>query len=192
METDVEEGLVNGLAGRLRQVEGVKEVHLDVGEGGIDAIRVRLAPETDEAEVLDEIHRLLAAYGLRTRKVPVAVQRGARDPLPAVETGHLTVEAVPIEGELEVRLRGEGRAVIRRGSPTPEGAVGAMASAVAGWQGRDEPAVGGVSIRRIGDHRVVTVVLEHRDQPRAGASIVDGALEKALHHAVVAAFPPAS
>lgn len=192
MEADVEEGLVNGLAGRLRQVEGVIEVHLDVGEGGIDAIRVSLAPETDEADVLDQIHRLLAAYGLRTRKVPVAVQRESRTAPVAIDGSQPTIETVPIEGELEVRLRGEGRAVIRRGRPTPEGAVGAMASAVAGWQGREEPVVGGVAIRRIGGHRVVTVVLEHRGRPQAGASIVDGDLETALHQAVVAAFPPAS
>lgn len=188
MAPNLEEGLVNGLAGRLRQVDGVEDVELDVGEGGIDGIRVRLEEGTDEMGVLDQIHKLLAAYGLRTRRLPVAVSRGPA-PRGFARPG-LAIEAVPVDGELEVRLRGEGRAVIRRGDPTPEGAVGAMAAAVAGWQGRSEPRVGGVAIRRIGGHRVLTVVLDHAGEPRAGAAVVGPGFERALHDAVAAAFPP--
>jgi hypothetical protein len=189
----VPEGAVNGLAERLRSVDGVEEVRLAVTDGGIEAIHIRLTERTNEGFVLDEIRRLLAAYGLRSRRPQLALTQVAQPP--GGDTGEPApgpseVRVTPVGEGLEVRLAGTGRAVIRRAEATRRGAVDAMAEAVAAWWGRHPPEVAGVALDRVGSYRVVTVVLVHPDGPAcAGAAVVESDLDAALHRAVTAAFP---
>ncbi len=57
-----------GLEDRLRTVEGVASIRVELGEEGVDAIKVEVLPGADEAGVLEEIRQVLVAYGLRSRK----------------------------------------------------------------------------------------------------------------------------
>lgn len=57
-----------GLEDRLRTVEGVASIRVELGEEGVDAIKVEVLPDADEAGVLEEIRQVLVAYGLRSRK----------------------------------------------------------------------------------------------------------------------------
>ena len=57
-----------GLEDRLRTVEGVASIRVELGEEGVDAIKVEVHPGADEAGVLEEIRQVLVAYGLRSRK----------------------------------------------------------------------------------------------------------------------------
>jgi hypothetical protein len=59
---------VIGLEDRLRTVEGVASIRVELGEEGVDAIKVEVHPGADEAGVLEEIRQVLVAYGLRSRK----------------------------------------------------------------------------------------------------------------------------
>jgi hypothetical protein len=59
---------VIGLEDRLRTVEGVASIRVELGEEGVDAIKVEVLPDADEAGVLEEIRQVLVAYGLRSRK----------------------------------------------------------------------------------------------------------------------------
>jgi hypothetical protein len=184
---------MNGLAERLRSVDGVEEVRLEVTDGGIEAIHVRLTERTNEGFVLDEIRRLLAAYGLRSRRPQLALTRVAPPPVGGTgesAPGPSEVLVSPVGEGLEVRLAGVGRAVIRRAEATRLGAAAAMAEAVAAWWGRPPPEVAGIALDRVGSHRVVTVILVHPDGPPcAGAAVVESDLDAALHRAVTAAFP---
>jgi hypothetical protein len=60
--------LVIGLEDRLRTVEGVASIRVELGDEGVDAIKVEVLPGADEAGVLEEIRQVLVAYGLRSRK----------------------------------------------------------------------------------------------------------------------------
>ncbi|MFO7549440.1 MAG: hypothetical protein R6X29_11320 [Acidimicrobiia bacterium] len=193
MASQGSEGEVNGLAERLRSVDGVEEVRLEVTDGGIEAIHVRLTERTNEGFVLDEIRRLLAAYGLRSRRPQLALTQIAppsgEEPVESAP-GPVEVRVTPVGEGLEVRLAGAGRAVIRRAEATRRGAAAAMAEAVAAWWGSAAPEVGGIELDRVGGYRVVTVVLLHPAGPAcAGAAIVESDLHHALHRAVTAAFP---
>jgi hypothetical protein len=69
MASASEEGaLVIGLEDRLRTVDGVASIRVELGEEGVDAIKVEVLPGADEAGVLEEIRQILVAYGLRSRK----------------------------------------------------------------------------------------------------------------------------
>lgn len=57
-----------GLEDRLRMVDGVASIRVELGDDGVDAIKVEVIPEADEAGVLEEIRQILVAYGLRSRK----------------------------------------------------------------------------------------------------------------------------
>ena len=57
-----------GLEDRLRTVEGVASIRVELGEAGVDAIKVEVQPDADEAGVLEEIRQVLVAYGLRSRR----------------------------------------------------------------------------------------------------------------------------
>jgi hypothetical protein len=59
---------VIGLEDRLRTVDGVASIRVELGEEGVDAIKVEVVPGADEAGVLEEIRQILVAYGLRSRK----------------------------------------------------------------------------------------------------------------------------
>jgi hypothetical protein len=57
-----------GLEDRLRTVEGVASIRVELGEEGVDAIKVEVVPGADEAGVLEEIRKVLVSYGLRSRR----------------------------------------------------------------------------------------------------------------------------
>ena len=59
---------VIGLEDRLRTVDGVASIRVELGDEGVDAIKVEVTPGADEAGVLEEIRQVLVAYGLRSRR----------------------------------------------------------------------------------------------------------------------------
>lgn len=69
MASQTKEGApVIGLEDRLRTVDGVASIRVELGDEGVDAIKVEVVPGADEAGVLEEIRQVLVAYGLRSRR----------------------------------------------------------------------------------------------------------------------------
>ena len=56
---------MTGLEQRLRDVEGVSDIVIELSDDGLEGIRVRMHEGTDESGVLEEIRRILVAYGLK-------------------------------------------------------------------------------------------------------------------------------
>ncbi|MDH4307825.1 MAG: hypothetical protein OEX04_10120 [Acidimicrobiia bacterium] len=57
-----------GLEDRLRSVDGVASIRVELSDDGVDAIKVEVTPGADEAGVLEEIRQVLVTYGLRSRR----------------------------------------------------------------------------------------------------------------------------
>ena len=73
---------VIGLEDRLRTVDGVASIRVELGDEGVDAIQVEVQPDADEAGVLEEIRQVLVAYGLRSRRP--GWKLGSRKSSPAI------------------------------------------------------------------------------------------------------------
>lgn len=68
---------MNGLKSRLESVPGVESIELELGDGGLEGITVRLSENADELAVLEGVRRLLVAYGTRSPRVLATAGVGA-------------------------------------------------------------------------------------------------------------------
>jgi hypothetical protein len=172
------------LEDRLREVEGVADLMVDLEHEGV---RISLQDGVDEQTVLEEVRRILAAYGLRP---------GERAAVPTVERpgppGRMVLEmpAVSVRrvaDEAEVRLEAGERVVVARSDPSAAGITEAMVTAVSGWI--DVPAPDRVSVgrTRVGGAPVVVVVVHRADTAAAGAGMAAPSLADGLYRASRAA-----
>lgn len=153
-----------GLEDRLRRVSGVADITVELGEEGLESIRVRIDEGTDEATVLDEIRRILVAYGLKSRK--------SDRPLIDSDTPRsLGASEGPLRPRITVGPRGDGlyvrltegeRIVERLGERSPIGVAQAMIQAVATWRGVDSPTRVALALDELDETPVVTM-LARRD-----------------------------
>lgn len=92
-----------GLEERLRAVDGVATIRVELGDEGVDAIKVEVVPGADEAGVLEEIRQVLVAYGLRSRKP--GWKLGSRRTPPAIvaEVAQIADEPDPREDLFNLR-----------------------------------------------------------------------------------------
>lgn len=104
-----------GLEDRLRSVAGVESITIELGDEGLEAIRVSIAEGADEAEVLEDIRRILIAYGLRSRRP--GLLRGRRE-VPEI-VPELKVDP-PVAGRPEPEPTAEPKPVAE---PATEGAL---------------------------------------------------------------------
>lgn len=86
-----------GLEDRLRTVDGVASIRVELGDEGVDAIKVEVVPGADEAGVLEEIRQVLVAYGLRSRRP--GWKLGSRRTSPAIVAS--VSDRPPITGQSE-------------------------------------------------------------------------------------------
>jgi hypothetical protein len=149
-----------GLEDRLRKVQGVADITVELGEAGLESIRVRIDEGTEEAAVLDEIRRILVAYGLRSRKTEPAVVDTA-DPSALGKT------EAPLRPRITVGPRGDGlyvrltegeRIVERMGERSPIGVAQAMVEAVAQWRAVGPPSRIAVALDELDTTPVVTML----------------------------------
>lgn len=161
---------MTGLEERLRRVHGVADLTVESGEEGLESIRVRIVEGSDEALLLDQIRRILVAYGLRSRKPDRTVDRfdaglvgsAAGPTRPRISVG-------PRGDGLYVRLIGGDRIVESTGERSPIGVAQAMVKAVAEWRGSPFPWGLGVALEELDTTPVVTM-LARRDGRTAVAA----------------------
>ena len=131
---------MTGLEDRLRRVAGVADLTIELGEEGLESIRVRIDDDSDEGVVLEEIRRILVAYGLRSRRPDSEEQSGAVSAVVGEDdtADRPRIAVGPRGARLVVRLSDGDRDVERLGERSPIGVAEAMIKAVAGWN--DAPA----------------------------------------------------
>lgn len=153
-----------GLEDRLRRVSGVADITVDLGEAGLESIRVRIDEGTDEATVLDEIRRILVAYGLKSRKAdrPIIDSDTPRSVGVSEPPLRPRITVGPRDAGLYVRLTEGERVVERAGERSPIGVAQAMVQAVAAWRGVGSPTRVALALDELDETPVVTM-LARRD-----------------------------
>lgn len=176
-----------GLEDRLRRVQGVADITVELGDAGLESIRVRINEGTDEASVLDEIRRILVAYGLRSRKTdPMAI-----DGTSEVKLGE---DEAPLRPRITVGPRGDGlyvrltegtRIVERVGERSPIGVAQAMVQAVADWRGVDSPSRIAVALDELDTTPVVTLLARREGRTSVAAASCAVSLAGGIYQAAV-------
>lgn len=165
---------------RLREVEGVSDLVADLEH---DGVRITLDEGVDEEAVLEDVTRILVAYGLRPgdRGGIPTFERPGPPSRTVVETPTVSVRRVA--DEAEVRLEAGDRVVVARSDPTPSGIAEAMVIAVSGWI--DVPAPDRVSVgrTRVRGESVVVIVVHRADAAAAGAGMAAPSLRGGLFRA---------
>lgn len=202
---------MTGLEQRLRDVEGVSDIVIELGEEGLDGIRVRMHEGTDESAVLEEIRRILVAYGLKgsTRKrastsspIPELELEGDSDTTVAPEFVDLRESEVgepaglptrrsdlpdpaiiPAGDRLTVRLSDGVRVVDAVAEATPLGAADAMIRALCEWNGAAFPSRIAIDRLDIDGTDLVIVVARRNSVAAVGSSAIRGSLALALRDA---------
>lgn len=179
-----------GLEDRLRKVPGVADLTLELGNTGVDGLRVRIDAGADEAVVLDEIRRLLVAYGLTSRSEATGGRRRALPQLDsevASSAGESRLFVGPHGDGIEVVLTVDGRSLVAHGERSPVGAATAMTEVVTGLLDRPMPRRVGIAWDQIEGFDVVTVLVRSGDVAGVGAALVSPSLAVGLFRAVRAA-----
>ena len=202
---------MTGLEQRLRDVEGVSDIVIELSDDGLDGIRVRMHEGTDESAVLEEIRRILVAYGLKgsarrrvsmSTPVPELELEGDTDTLAAPDVVDLRDQAVsepPVEprrrpdlpdpaiipggDELTVRLSDGVRVVEATAEATPLGAADAMIRALCEWKGAAFPSRIAIDRLDIDGTDLVIVVARRNSTATVGSSAIRGSLAVALRDA---------
>lgn len=205
---------MTGLEERLRSVSGVSDIVVELSDDGLEGIRVRMHEGTDESQILEEIRRILVAYGLKgsTRKKSGI----AGTPVPPLELGDehdrdfapvpdgrasSRVEdqrsesiglpnpvIIPAGDQLTIRLHAGSRVVEASSDATPLGAADAMVRAMCEWKGTGYPTR--IAVDRLDIDGVDLVIIVARSGPNAAvaASPIGASLAVALrdaaHHIV--------
>lgn len=171
---------MTGLQSRIEALDGVESVSLQLGEGGLEAITVRIEPGADEVAVLDGVRRLLAAYGARAPRVPagappavaesapvggdepsVTVMKSSGGAATMMTAGGSAVELAvsPVgEGRAQVILARDGRSVRRQVPATPRGIVQAVLDAAAELTGSAPITLMGLNLSEVQGLRILTVI----------------------------------
>lgn len=197
---------MTGLEDRLRKVVGVTDIVVELGAEGLEGIRVRLSEGAEESEVLEEIRRILVAYGLKAtgrrgrgaQAIPpleLGIEMPAPDgeapgdpvsPEPASEDDPGSVPSatiLPVDGRLVARLEHGPRIVEATAEATPLGATEAMIRATADWRGSRIPDRIAVDRLDIDGIDVVVLVARRDDLVVSASSVVAPDLAAALAEA---------
>lgn len=186
----------------------MSDIVVELSDDGLEGIRVRMHEGTDESQILEEIRRILVAYGLKgsTRKKPGAtntavppLELGDDDILEetALETESIpSVEEklaesnelpdpviIPAGDQLTVRLHDESRTVEATSDSTPLGAADAMVRAVCEWKGTGYPSRIAVDRLDIDGMDLVIIVARSGSSAAVAAAPIQRGLAVALRDA---------
>ena len=199
----------NSLAGELTAIDGVEDAELSFGDDGVTGVRVRLEADADPDGVGKAVQEVMSRHGVRTRlgDQPPPPPSGAvvsladrpTDPETAVRSSELhpiadaSISGVAVTetpSGLQVTVSSaDGRTESQRCRGGDQSIAEAVTMATAALYG-DSGAVL-VEYRRetIGDHEVVTAVVDAGAHGHvAGAAVVGAAFPFAVARAVWAAL----
>jgi hypothetical protein len=200
---------MTGLEQRLRDVEGVSDIVIELSEEGLEGIRVRMNEGTDESEILEEIRRILVAYGLKgsarkkstsSTQIPELSLEGDEDFAlgshedepspealgelqPASASGLPAPAIIPGGDQLTVRLSDGARVVEAVADATPLGAADAMIRALCEWKGTAFPSRIAIDRFDVDGTDLVIIVARRNSAAAVGSSVIRGSLAEALRDA---------
>ena len=162
----------NGLASRLEDIPGVAAVTVDL-EGFGRGIDVRLEPGADEERVIDDMRRLLAAYGLRREASP-EVSVGRRRS--ANKTREIFVKVTPVGSGARVEVANAVVRSFRMVEPDPFSVAQGLADAWCQVMGREPIQVTEISAD---DHNLALTVVDG-EETRSASHAHEGGWHEAL------------
>jgi hypothetical protein len=204
---------MTGLEQRLRDVQGVSDIVIELSDDGLEGIRVRMHEGTDESAVLEEIRRILVAYGLKgsarrrtspSATIPELELEGDSDvdtpatvdlrepPSDLDESEHAISHRrsdlpdpaiIPGGEQLTVRLSDGARVVEAVADATPLGAADAMIRALCEWKGAAFPSRIAIDRLDIDGTDLVIIVAKRNSVASVGSSAIRGSLAVALRDA---------
>ena len=177
-----------GLEDRLRRVQGVADLTVELGTEGLESIRVRIDEGTDEASVLDEIRRILVAYGLRSRRTETIGGRTGGSAILGVSEGPVRplITVGPRDDGLYVRLTEGDRIVERTGERSPIGVAEARVQAVAEWRGSPSPHRIALALDELDETPVVTMLARREGRTAISAASCAVSLAGGMYQAAAA------
>jgi hypothetical protein len=157
------------LVERLQDIPGVASVSLDIDE--IDSgIKVKLDDNANEAEVLEAVRSLLAAYGVRAPE-PSDLEIGNRQAQTRAALG-VDVRITPVQGGARVEVIGTAVRSFRLVPSTPTAIAQGLTEAWSQVLGRVPLEVTRVTLSEDGDLGVVAT--DGTTETEGHADIVDG------------------
>ena len=157
------------LVERLQDIPGVASVSLDIDE--IDSgIKVKLDDDANEAEVLEAVRSLLAAYGVRAPE-PSDLEIGNRQAQTRAALG-VDVRITPVQGGARVEVIGTAVRSFRLVPSTPTAIAQGLTEAWSQVLGRVPLEVTRVTLSEDGDLGVVAT--DGTTETEGHADIVDG------------------
>src|SRR5690606_33464467 len=128
-----------GLTSRIEEIPGVASVTVDLTEEG-GGINIRLVPGADEAGVMERIHQILVAYGVRSSR-PQTVEEALPEPSdgpPELRGLGVKVRLVPLEKAARVEVEDEHVRSHRVVAANPRSIAQGMADAGSSVVGKDQ------------------------------------------------------
>ncbi len=172
--------MTSTLAVRLRDIPGVASVDVDLDDPDSPGIRVKVAAHADEAEVLERVRALLAAYGVRSRPYP-PLKIGRNQRIPGQRALGVDVAITPIKGGARVEVIGK---VVRSFRIVPPDAVAIAQGVADAWcqvMGRIPMEIVEVSVA---DHSELVVVASNGTTETVGRSDISVGWTDAIGEAV--------
>lgn len=170
-----------GLEQRLRSVSGVAGLRIDLGKEGLEGIHVSIDEGSDEGVILEEIRRILVAYGLRSR--PGGVLEGI-EPLAFPDKVWLGDRA----GRSAARLTYGDQRVEGFGDLSWEGAADAVVHAICQYAGYQVPERVAASRLRLDDQNLVVALAGVGSARAVSVAIAELGLANALVQALTRAI----
>lgn len=173
---------------RLRKVQGVADLTIELGETGLESIRVRIDEGTDEAAVLDQIRRILVAYGLRSRRQDRVTAEGVEPAKLGADEQPLRprINVGPREGGLYVRLTEGERIVEKVGERSPIGVAQAMVQAIADWRAVPSPKRLALALDELDSTTVITMLARREGRTAVAAASCAVSLAGGMYQAASA------
>lgn len=171
-----------GLTGRIEEIPGVAAVTVDLTEEG-GGINIRLDPGADEETVMERLHEILVAYGVRASRPPT-VEEALPDPgdvPPELKSLGVSVRLVPLEKGARVEVQKGDIRSHRLVAANPRSIAQGMADAWCRVIGKVPIEVVGASIA---DDGLLKVRAFDGEIERVGTAMVSLGWERALTLAV--------
>lgn len=171
-----------GLTGRIEEIPGVAAVTVDLTEEG-GGINIRLDPGADEETVMERLHEILVAYGVRASRPPT-VEEALPDPgdvPPELKSLGVSVRLVPLEKGARVEVQKGDIRSHRLVAANPRSIAQGMADAWCRVAGKVPVDVIGASIA---DDGMIVIQVRDGEAERTGVASVSLGWERALVLAV--------
>lgn len=171
--------MTGSLSHRLEQIPGIASVTIDLTDTG-GGINVRLDPDADEVAVMEQLRRVLVAYGIRSADPRVSLGRPSRAARPK---RHFDVDVVitPLKTGARVEVFGEKVRSFRVVPASSSAIAQGLADAWCQVKGRVPVEIIGVSVGDTGD---LTIVASDGTKRTVGTANVAAGWEQALIQAV--------